>query len=152
MAREALKDIPGVVINEKGAGFSIYDTSDANPDQTRARIEEFVRSIPGMTAYRSRRTFDCRPEEASRFDKGTALETFMRRFNFRQCAFLGDAENDAPAFELANRMGGFSIGVGDRRPASARLHLERQEDLDELLRRVIAARLALNSPRGRFLG
>lgn len=147
-AREALEGVPGVVVNDKVASFSIYDTGSSNPKLTRSRIERAIASISGMGVHRSQFVFDLYPLGGPRHDKGTALESFMRRLNLRESAFIGDADNDAPAFKAVNKGGGISIGVGDRRPPSARFHLTRQEDLDDFLHRLVDTRKALRPGRG----
>ena len=141
LAREALRDIPGVAINNKGPTFAIYDAASANSVTTRARLEKFVRSVPGMGVHRSRYTFDCYSLSGPQYDKATAQAYFMRELGYREGAFLGDAANDHPAFEMLNQSGGFSIGVGTRRPKSARFHLDTQLQLDDFLEKLIAARV-----------
>jgi trehalose-phosphatase len=85
------------------------------------------------------------------WNKGAALEICLSHLGTSVVPFYaGDDANDAEACATANQLGGISVGVGPRSPASARYRVPNSEDLFRLLSTV---RVALAStPEAKRVG
>lgn len=105
------------------------------PD-ARARIERIVETLEGTRVLQGHAVVNVIPEEAP--TKGDALRALCQRLGARVAVYVGDDRTDEDAFE--SDVASISIRVGDSRGSAARYCVDTQEEVDDLLRALVAAR------------
>jgi trehalose 6-phosphate phosphatase len=72
--------------------------------------------------------------------KGDALVTFLSRLGAQRAVFVGDDQTDEDVFDLPDSGGWLlTVRVGKRRGSRAQFYLKRQQEIDDLLRLLVAA-------------
>src|SRR6185295_8277270 len=104
----------GLVFEDKGASVALhYRLAPQLEAAARAVVEEAARSAGGAFEVQlGKMVFELKP---AGFDKGSAIEEFMRDEPFagRVPVFLGDDVTDEFGFRVVNRLGGYSVKIGE---------------------------------------
>lgn len=120
-ARLQLGDWPGVVVEDKPDAIALHWR--AQPE-ARDAVQAIARRIANTAGPRYQlQDGDCVVElRGAGTDKGDALAKLMRHAPFagRVPWMIGDDFTDEHAFAAAERLGGFGVIVGPRRPTLAR--------------------------------
>ena len=117
----ALAKLPGVHLERKGGvAFALhYRGAREQEDAVRAAADAIARESGGRYRVQAGNCVaELKPAGA---DKGDALLTLTQTAPFRDRRpwMLGDDFTDEPAFAMAERLGGFGVVVGGRRPSQA---------------------------------
>jgi trehalose 6-phosphate phosphatase len=144
-ARETLRSLadrePGLLLEDKRFSLALHYRKAPHLEP---RIVEEVTDLVARLGsefelLRGRRVVEIRPAVAH---KAAAIAEFMDEppFHGRRPVFLGDDVTDECAFELVNRLGGLSLGVGVTRESSAQAHLPTVNAARMWLRRLLERR------------
>ena len=126
--RRALSDFaaahPGVLLEDKGRTLALHYRRAPQAESAARRIvgeltrdqQERLRVIAGKMVL------EIKPRLA---DKGAAVKAFLAEppFAGRHPVFVGDDVTDEDAFAVVNRVGGYSVCVGDLPSTAARYRL-----------------------------
>jgi trehalose-phosphatase len=141
--RRAFADLPGVIVENKGAGVSVHyravPASRRGPFDRRLRRVRAL-AVRGVRWRRGQRAWEATPVAA--WDKGRAVLMLWRRHGRPFLVALGDDRFDEPMFRAARgRGGGLRVGTG-RTAARQRLRDTGEvfRFLEELERRRARAR------------
>jgi trehalose 6-phosphate phosphatase len=133
--RERLAGLEGVAIEDKGVSLAIHYRSAVDADKARSAIRaaaallDRVRIVPGKEAVH------LLPDGAP--DKGGVLARLRAQLNCELAFYVGDDGTDEDAFRSAGVVG---VRIGDAPGSAARYCLRDQEEVDELLERLVALR------------
>ncbi|WP_142847605.1 trehalose-phosphatase [Telmatospirillum sp. J64-1] len=124
--REFAETHPGTFVEDKGLTVGLhYRTAPHHQDAARQAAEKACALASGYQILAGKMVYEIRPDG---HDKGTAVETLMRRppFAGRIPVFIGDDVTDEDGFAVVRRMGGITIRVGSpgERPTKAEYHIE----------------------------
>jgi len=148
MIAEAVRKYRGVLIEDKGCTLSVHyrRVSAGQRRAVRNAVDRIVRSYGSGRLVRIRHgkmVVEIRP--AAGWDKGSAVRWLIERWGAMDKKFVsiplycGDDSTDEDAFRaLAHK--GITVVVGRRRPSAARYYLRSQDEVDELLKRIVAQR------------
>lgn len=128
---EASRAYPGAWVEDKGLGLTLH-YRDVPPGRLKDLLEEAGRLLrPHAGALRvSDGPMAWEVTPALAWDKGTALRQIAAAVGGQVVPlYAGDRDNDSPALEAANALGGVSIGVGPTAPSCARYRMRTPEDL-----------------------
>ncbi|NIK01292.1 trehalose 6-phosphate phosphatase [Xanthomonas arboricola] len=113
----------GVLVEDKGVSVALHWRAQplAGPDVLAFAQQEIAR-LPGYRLQPGDHVVEFVPEGSN---KGLAVEQLMQQGAFagRTPVFVGDDLTDEFGFEAANRLGGWSVLVGDRAQTSARFRV-----------------------------
>ncbi|EGD09266.1 trehalose 6-phosphatase [Xanthomonas vesicatoria ATCC 35937] len=114
----------GVLVEDKGVSVALHWRAqpDAGPDVL-AFAQDEIAQLSGYRLQPGDHVVEFVPEGSN---KGLAVEQLMQTAAFagRAPVFVGDDLTDEFGFEAANRLGGWSILVGDRAQTSARFRVD----------------------------
>lgn len=133
---EALKDVAGVRIENKGLALAIH-VRDAGPAATqRARdivFELCDRPGSGLRVFSGRDVFNLVPQQVR--DKGAAVTSALERNRSRVLPiYVGDDATDEPAFAALEQLTrGITVRVGPARGTRARYRLANPRDVHRFL-------------------
>jgi trehalose 6-phosphate phosphatase len=115
---------PGVLIEDKGAAVAVHYRAapEAEADARAAVAEALAQSTGRLTLLDGKMVLEVRWRGST---KGDAIAAFMNEapFSGRRVLFAGDDVTDEDGFEVVNRLGGWSIRVGDDRSTAAHFRL-----------------------------
>ena len=148
--RRALRDFaaahPGVLLEDKGRTLALHYRRAPQAESAARRIvgeltkdqQERLRVIAGKMVL------EIKPRLA---DKGAAVEAFLAEppFAGRHPVFVGDDVTDEDAFAAVNRVGGYSVCVGDLPSTAARYRLADVNAVVAWLESLPAALAAVNA-------
>ncbi|MGV7197363.1 trehalose-phosphatase [Xanthomonas axonopodis] len=113
----------GVLVEDKGVSVALHWRAQplAGPDVL-AFAQQEIAQLPGYRLQPGDHVVEFVPEGSN---KGLAVEQLMQQGAFagRTPVFVGDDLTDEFGFEAANRLGGWSVLVGDRAQTSARFRV-----------------------------
>jgi trehalose-phosphatase len=134
---EALKEIPGALVEWKGLTISVHWRLVAPAHMRMLRrlvhaVLEPQERAGRVRITRGQRVLEVRP--MGRWDKGAVVEWLVRRLARRTGAearllYAGDDQTDEDAFASVNRLGGASVLVGPPRPTAAGYRLRHPGDV-----------------------
>ncbi|WP_115513670.1 MULTISPECIES: trehalose-phosphatase [Xanthomonas] len=114
----------GVLVEDKGVSVALHWRAqpDAGPD-VMAFAQDEIAQLSGYRLQPGDHVVEFVPEGSN---KGLAVEQLMQTAAFagRTPVFVGDDLTDEFGFDAANRLGGWSILVGDRAQTSARFRVD----------------------------
>jgi trehalose 6-phosphate phosphatase len=137
-ARRAETDLmsqAGLLLERKPVGLGLhYRGAPRRANEVSALADRLLSGLPGFHAHHGKMVVELRPDGIG---KGNAVEDLMKRdpFRHRSPVMFGDDATDEPAFEVANRLGGYSVKIGPG-PSAARHRLGSPRELRRLLARL----------------
>ncbi|KAB7762365.1 trehalose-phosphatase [Xanthomonas maliensis] len=130
---------PGVLVEDKGVSVALHWRAQplAGP-QVLAFAHDELAQLPGYRLQPGDHVVEFVPEGSN---KGAAVERLMQQPGFagRTPVFVGDDLTDEFGFQAANRLGGWSVLVGDRAATDARYRLADTTAVQTWLQRNVAA-------------
>ncbi len=143
----ALKDITGVIVQEKGLSVSVHYRLVLK-DREKA-VAEIVRRLTlpliaggKIRVFAMKKLWEIRPPVE--WDKGKAVETIAgeiiktRKIKSLLTVFLGDDTTDEDAFRVVRRPSGWSVFVGGaKEDSAAEYYLDSPAEVEEFLARLI---------------
>jgi trehalose 6-phosphate phosphatase len=133
---DSLKNVPGVVLEDKCFSLSLHYRKARNKSAARAAILRAVRSLPGVKLIGGKQVVNVLPEESP--DKGDAVELERKRRKLGSVLYVGDDETDERAFAFEKTGRYLTIRVGKKDSSLARFHIRNQKEIDRLLRLLLA--------------
>lgn len=122
----------GVLVEDKGFSVTVHYRHARSRRRALKDIHEAARKIRGARILEGDQTVTLLPKSAP--DKGVALQRALRRLRCESAIYVGDDGTDEDAFASAPPDRLLSIRVGSPRTSAASYRLERQADIDALLR------------------
>jgi trehalose 6-phosphate phosphatase len=105
---------PGTLLEEKGYTLALhYRLAPQYAREAQQAADAALQALGSeFELQHGKKVLEIKPGGT---DKGTAIEAFMSEapFNGRVPVFLGDDHTDEHGFDVVNRLGGFSIKVGE---------------------------------------
>jgi trehalose 6-phosphate phosphatase len=135
---DSLPDTEGLVIEDKGHSITIHYRDVHDKAEAMTAIQAAIAALPGARALPGVEAISLLPGGARH--KGIALQEARRRFSCDTAMYVGDDGTDEDAFASAGPEQLLSIRVGRGGRSKARYCLERQQDIDTLLRVLVATR------------
>ncbi len=135
---ERLSTHRGVVVEDKGYSVTIHYRHARNRRRALAEIHDVARTLSGARVLGGVQAVTLLPREGP--DKGVALQRARRLLSCDTAIYVGDDDTDEDAFASGHPGDLLSIRVGRSRTSSAPYRLERQADIDRLLRTLLALR------------
>jgi trehalose 6-phosphate phosphatase len=129
-----LRDIPGVMIENKGATLSIHYRAACNQERVRLLIGRVVKALlPPPRLVAGKCVENLLPREAP--DKGTAMQRLMDLAGCAKGLYAGDDVTDEEVFRIK---GGhlFTVKVGTEVPTQAMYYLKTQGEVVRLLKEI----------------
>ena len=96
--QEALRDVPGIMYEEKNLGFAVHYREAPRPDDVRARVFGLAGHLSrlGLAAREGKRVFEIR--FLSSPTKGTSMDLLVEQHELCSVVFIGDDHTDVDAF------------------------------------------------------
>jgi trehalose 6-phosphate phosphatase len=136
--RRQLRDLPGVVIENKGHSLAVHYRNADRPSAARRGILAAVRSLPDVRILGGKLVINLLAPDAPH--KGIALEQLRIAFGCDAALYVGDDLTDEDVFRLDRGGRVLSIRVGAARRSAATCYIRRQPDIDRLLEALIRLR------------
>jgi trehalose 6-phosphate phosphatase len=133
-----LQSCAGVVIEDKSYSLAIHYRRARNKGRARGAIMTALAGLRGARVIGGKQAVNLVPQGAPH--KGTALELARRAFGCEAAVYVGDDDTDEDVFRLASRDSLLSIRVGLVGQSCARYRLRNQQQIDELLERLLSCR------------
>jgi trehalose 6-phosphate phosphatase len=129
-----VKDLPGVVIEDKGASIALhYRQAPTCKDEVQAMLESALERIGDSFRLQSgRAVLELVPTQAGKL-KAIARFLAQRPYRGRRPVFAGDDETDEAALTMVERAGGMAIWVGRGAGSGHSCHFDRPADLRRAL-------------------
>jgi len=147
VAAELAQRYPGVRVEDKGTSLALHTRQAAREDAraAAAAYRAAARPVPGFHLLAGKEVLELRPDGV---DKGVAVRRLQRHAGSETTLYVGDDTTDEDAFAaLATGPGAAATGVTVRvaegdlgAPTRAAFVLQRQAEVPELLRRLVALR------------
>jgi len=96
---QLLRDIPGVVIQDKGATISLHYRLSKQPEKTRESLINFLNKSPHvkhLQVIEENRVVGIVPPVD--YNKGDAIASLILKYRLKSAVFMGDDTADVPAF------------------------------------------------------
>jgi trehalose 6-phosphate phosphatase len=132
----ALDPADAIDLEDKRFSIAFHYRSSRSWTDARTKIARIVEMLEGGRVLHGHAVVNVIPEEAP--TKGDALRALCERLGSRVAVYVGDDRTDEDAFE--SNVASISIRVGDSQGSAARYCVETQEEVDDLLRALVAAR------------
>jgi trehalose 6-phosphate phosphatase len=126
----------GVRLEEKGPVLAVhYRAAPEKGDLLTQQLDRAIAQHPDYSLQSGKMVLEAKPSGAN---KGVCLQTAMESAPFlgRMPVMIGDDKTDEDAFRVANRLGGWSIKVGDGESA-ANYRLGSHRDVADYLEQVL---------------
>lgn len=111
------EQVPGIVVEDKGATVSVHYRQTADPAAVSARLAPVLQDIVsghGLRLFQGRMVFEIRPPVD--VNKGSAFYDLIIRYRLDAALYLGDDATDADALRMARRLREdgvcYAVGVG----------------------------------------
>lgn len=124
-------------IEDKTYSLAIHYRKSRNKTRSRVQIKEIIESIkPKPRVVLGKCVVNIIPEGAPH--KGTALVDLLHKLNLKNAFYIGDDDTDEDVFSYPIQdCQIFSVKVGKRRNTSADYYIQRQSDINRLLKILI---------------
>jgi trehalose 6-phosphate phosphatase len=134
----SLASCPGVVIEDKTYSVTVHYRHSHRPGRALAAIRQAVRGLREARSLGGKYAVSLVPRGAP--TKGAALERARRLFVCDTAIYVGDDQTDEDVFAGARADRLLTIRVGARRDSRALYYVRNQQEIDELLRTLLAFR------------
>jgi trehalose 6-phosphate phosphatase len=131
----ALAGLAGVHIEDKGVSLAIHYRNAADPALAVAAIRQAVAGLSEARVIAGKDVFNLLPVGGP--NKGTALARVKAQLGCACALYVGDDRTDEDVFALPQLVG---VRVGAAADSAARFHLRDQEEVDDLLERLVSLR------------
>ena len=132
----ALAGVPGIHIEDKASTFAVHYGLSRSWRSAQRAVYEAANALPGTRLIPGKKVVNVLPHDFP--TKGDAVRALLAKFDCEVALYLGDDVTDEDVFAVgAPLVFGVHVGKG---PSLAPWRITRQEDVDELLRRLIRAR------------
>lgn len=143
---ERLENLAGVIIEDKRASLAVHFRECSDPSMAEAAIRRIGLQLEGARLIGGKRVVNIVLAGAA--DKGVALRRLRERLAGPPAVFVGDDDTDEDAFAVrSHEVIGIRIGMCER--SSAEYFLREQQEIDGLLRLLIAGARDRATPSGR---
>jgi trehalose 6-phosphate phosphatase len=126
----------GVLVEDKGVALALHYRGAPELETAARRIaaQALAAVGPAFCIQEGKKVLEIKTKSNG---KGDAIAAFMREppFHGRVPVFIGDDLTDEDGFDVVNRFGGHSIGVGLDRKTSARWQIRSERDVLSWLER-----------------
>ena len=129
--------LAGVSIEDKRFSLSVHYRHADDPLVAREKIGDAADELEGVRVVGGKQVVNLVPDGAP--DKGTALLAACGRLGYDQAVFVGDDDTDESAFAVGRPGQVFTIRVGENPDSLAGHYLRSQEEIDALLRLLLAS-------------
>ena len=136
--RSRLRDVRGVVIEDKGVSLAVHYRRSREKRRARARILAVAAGLGGVRRVGGKQVLNLLPAGAPH--KGLALQQERARLECDTALYLGDDETDEDVFALDEPGQLLAVRVGRRKGTSAAYYVRTQAEVDRLLRVLLALR------------
>lgn len=133
--RRALRDIPGVSIENKRYTVSVHYAAARARPRAIAAIDAAVARLEGVDASHGINVVNLVPVGAP--NKADALIRLRARFRCRRSLFIGDDITDEDVFAIGDEARDVGVRVGRDRASQARYYLRDRDEVDDVLRRLL---------------
>jgi len=130
----------GIIIEDKRYSVTIHYRHARDQRRAIEAIDRAVAELPDARALGGAEAVSLLPRGGA--DKGVALQQACRWFACDSAIYLGDDATDEDAFASASPEKLLAIRVGGAKGSMARYQLDRQEDVDALLRILVDFRMS----------
>ncbi len=128
--------VPGVEVEDKTYSLAIHYRRSRNKKKAKAQIRDAVAALsPTPRVIAGKSVVNLMPEGAPH--KGMALMELMKRSGTRNAFYIGDDDTDEDVFALNNDGIIMTVRVGEKRSSQARYYIERQSEMNRLLKVLI---------------
>lgn len=134
---------PGIVIEDKRYSITIHYRNARDKHGAIEAIDSAVAGLPDARAIGGAEAVSLLPRGGA--NKGVALQQACRWFACDSAIYIGDDATDEDAFASAFPEKLLAVRIGGADDSKARYQLERQEDVDALLRILVDFRTADSS-------
>ena len=138
--RELLNGQKNIEIENKGSNLSVhFRNSTIDRKEINKIIMELVKYEPKLTFLKGKEVLEVKPLS---YNKGTAISYFMRTKPFikRRPIFIGDDVSDEDGFETVNKIGGWSVRVGNYKRSKANFFLPNVTSVHEMMKQLLKLR------------
>ncbi len=144
---EALENITGVIIQEKGLSLSVHyrlvnESEENNVAKIFHRISEPLTRQGKISVFSGKKVLEVKPPLD--WDKGKAVEIIIKKLKVLLdierivTVFLGDDTTDEDAFRILHRPDGWGVFIaGEKTSSVADYYLDSVAEVEELLDRLI---------------
>ncbi len=131
-----LSALQGVSIENKGVSLAVHYRRASDRERSREEIAAAAAVLPGrVRVVQGKEVVNLLPEDGP--DKGGCLQRVLRHLGCSATLYVGDDETDEPAFRVEGVTG---VRVGACPSTAARYFVNDQEEIDDLLEQLVAAR------------
>jgi trehalose 6-phosphate phosphatase len=138
----ALGAIEGVAIEDKSVSLAIHYRNAADHERARDAIVQAAALLGRVRIVAGKDVVNLLPEGGP--DKGAAVERVRARIGCTSVLYAGDDRTDEDAFARSRVVG---VRVGAEPASAAKYHLRDQDEIDDLLDRLIALRARRTLPQ-----
>jgi trehalose 6-phosphate phosphatase len=134
--RERIGSLPGVAIEDKGVSLAIHYRGALDGAQARDAIRDAASLLDSVRVVPGKEAMHLLPEGAP--DKASVLQRLCAQLRCDVVLYVGDDGTDEAAFSAGPWVVG--VRVGSSETSAARYFLRDQEEVDDLLERLVALR------------
>ncbi len=127
----------GIRIEDKGHTLTLHFRGVRDRGRALAAIERAVQALPDVLILRGKEAINVLPRGGG--NKGVALRQALQTFACHQAIYVGDEETDEAAFAAGGERT-LAIRVERSEDSNARYHIGSQNEIDVLLRTLLALR------------
>lgn len=127
--RHQLEGLAGVWVEDKGFSLAVHYRESPDKLAARAVILSAAAALPGASLFGGKMVVNV--AAASAPGKGHAVDAERRRLRCDWVLYVGDDDNDEPAFALTGNV--VAVHVGRKLHTSAAYFLRNQREIDTLL-------------------
>jgi trehalose 6-phosphate phosphatase len=136
-----LADYSGVLVEDKELSLSIHYRAAPRKRRSLAAIHDAIAGLPSARIIAGKYVVNLLPEGAAH--KGLALQRLRRRAHCDTAIYVGDDQTDEDVFGHPSPWPLLGIRVGRSRTTGAAYYIRDQEQIDVLLRVLLACRRAM---------